>query len=339
MKKIHIVIPDLFLPQQLAAYACKDLHVPALQKLLARAQEMPSSADTLEAWLCAQFAVEGMALAPLTLQADGLAAGGAYWLRADPVAISTQRGQMVLQNNLVLQQSEAAQLCASLNAHFAAEGMQFVSPHPQRWYLQLQQAPQMQTHPLSRVVGADMHAHLPYGEDALHWHSVFNEIQMLFYEHAVNQAREQRGELAVSGLWLWGGGMLAQHVRSDFGAVAGNSELASALAKAAGLHLYDTAREMLAPTAQSRQLLVWESPRNALQAANLAQWRNALQQLETEFVAPLLAALAAGQLQQLTLEVLSEGGSRRFVLQRAALWKIWRRPRSLLHYAMQPVDD
>ena len=70
MKNVHIVIHDLFLPQQLAAYAAGDLRLPALEKMLARAQPSTLNIDTLEAWLCDYFSVD--AIAPLTLQADGV---------------------------------------------------------------------------------------------------------------------------------------------------------------------------------------------------------------------------------------------------------------------------
>jgi hypothetical protein len=336
MKKVHIVIPDLFLPQQLAAYASADLSLPALEKMLARAQEMPLPVDTLEQWLCDCFGVGGLAIAPLTLQADGMMPLDAYWLRADPVAISMQRNQMILQADTTLTANEAAQLCASLNAHFADEGLRFVSPHPQRWYLQLDKAPDMQTHPLSQVVGANVHAHLPYGADALHWHSVFNEIQMLFYEHAVNQAREQRGELPVNAVWLWGGGKAATNLRQPFALVAGDSELARAFAQAVGIPVLQPADPLLMSRAgqSGEMLLVWEGLRSALQSADIAKWRAAMYQFESCYAVPLLVALAAGLLEQITLDVLSEGASRRFVVTRASLWKLWRFPRPLLHYAL-----
>jgi hypothetical protein len=336
MKKIHIVIPDLFLPQQLAAYASADLSLPALEKLLARAQVEPLAVDTLETWLCDCFGVADLAIAPLTLQADGVMPLDAYWLRADPVAIGMQRDQMILQADVTLTANEAAQLCASLNAHFADEGLRFVAAHPQRWYLQLDKAPDMRTHPLSQVVGANVHAYLPYGVDALHWHSVFNEIQMLFYEHAVNQAREQRGEIPVNAVWLWGGGKAATNLRQPFALVAGDSELALAFAQAMDIPALVPAEPLLtAKAGQSGEvLLVWEGLRNALQSADIAKWRAAVLQFEGDFAVPLLAALAAGQLEQITLDVLSEGASRRFVLTRASLWKLWRLPRPLLHYAL-----
>ncbi len=336
MKKIHIVIPDLFLPQQLASYASKDLCLPALEKLLARSQGMPLDIDTLEAWLCESFGVGNMVIAPLTLQADGIQPTDAYYLRADPVGVSRQRDQVVLQADLALSEQEAAQLCASLNAHFAIDGLHFLAPHPQRWYLQLEHIPAMETHPLPQVVGADMHAHLPYGADALRWHSVLNEIQMLFYEHEVNLAREQRGEVAVSGVWLWGGGMLPEKILRPFTSVAGDSELAHAFASAAELPVLTHVATMPEGWAalDGDLLLVCEGLRSALQGADIGKWRTVVQQFEKNIAAPLLAALVAGKIEQITLDVLSEGASRRFVLKRTSLWKFWRRSRPLMYYAL-----
>jgi hypothetical protein len=337
MRKVHIVIPDLFLPQQLAAYANAELRLPALEKLLARAQVFPLKVDTLEAWLCERFGVDALAIAPLTLQADGVPAGADYWMRADPVAISMQRDEMVIWGDIALSSDEASHLCASLNAHFAVDGLRFVAPHPQRWYLQLQQAPVMETHPLPQVVGADMHAHLPYGADALRWHSVLNEIQMLFYEHAVNLAREQCGEPLVNGVWLWGGGKLTRPVRQPFAGAAGDSELASAFAHAAGVPFVPASAPLSAlwQEGDGEVLLVWEGLRGALQSANISGWRNSLLQFEKNYAEPLLQALSAGKIGQITLDVLSEGASRRFVLTRAALWRLWRLSRPLLHYSPQ----
>jgi len=336
MKKVHIVIPDLLLPQHLSVYASADLRLPALEKMLARARLASLEAQSLEACLCKRFGVDETAIAPLTLKADGVMPGMAYCLRADPVNISMQRDQSVLQADIGLMAEEAAQLCASLNAHFAVDGLRFIAPHPQRWYLQLDVTPQIHTYPLPQVVGADVHTHLPYGADALRWHSLFNEIQMLFYGHAVNMAREQRGEPVVSAVWLWGGGKLGRVLQQPYARVAGDSELARALAQADGnADLLNAGRGLAEGWAdeQGDLLLVYEGLRSALHRANLAEWRSAVQQFEKNYAAPVLAALAAGKIGEITLDVPSESASRRFILARPALWKIWRRPWSLLQYS------
>jgi hypothetical protein len=116
--------------------------------------------------------------------------------------------------------------------------------------------------------------------------------------------------------------------------VAGGSELASAFAQAAAIPVVQTAGQMLGSLGSGDCLLVWEGLRDALHRADIGKWRSALQLFEQDYAVPLLAALADGKIAQITLDVLSEGASRRFVLTRAARWKLWRLPKPLLRYAL-----
>jgi hypothetical protein len=336
MRSVHLVVPDLFLPQQVAVEACAGLALPALETLLARAQPAPLLTESLEAWLCEAFGVADQAIAPVTLRADAVAPGAAYWLRADPVHLRLQRDQLILQPDVPLTADEAAQLCASLNTHFAADGLRFFVPHPQRWYLQLDAAPDMSTHPLAQVAGRNVHAHLPQGADALRWHGVLNEIQMLLFEHAVNQAREARGELPINSVWLWGGGYATGELARPCAKVYGDSDLASAFAQAAGIpheSLPDHATRCVASD-DGDALIVWEGLRRALQHGDLHAWREGLQRFEQCCAEPLLGALRAGRIKRLTLDIPHAGAARRFVLTRGAVWKLWRRPKPLARYAV-----
>lgn len=136
MRNVDIVILDLFLPQEIAVDAYAGLHVPAIEKMLARAKpaSLPSeigSTGTFEEWLCRTFGIARQLdepIAPITLKADGMQPGTGYWLRADPVYLQMQRTQLSLHPDVPLNADEAAQLCASLNTHFAAEGLRFFCP-------------------------------------------------------------------------------------------------------------------------------------------------------------------------------------------------------------------
>jgi hypothetical protein len=329
MKNVQVVIPDLFLPSSLAAQAYDGLRLPALETLLARAREESLPQTTLEAWLCAAFGVEQAAIAPITLRADGVEAGAAYWLRADPAHLHLNRDQLILQADLPLSMGEAAELCASLNAHFADDGLHFAAPHPRRWYLRLSEAPAISTQPVGQVLGKNVHAHLPQGQDALRWHGLVNEIQMLLHEHPVNLAIDARGELPVNSVWLWGGGREAGNLLRPYASVGGDSELAAAFARSAGI-----AGEGWDAPGEGDALVVWEGPRRALQYGDIDLWRDALRQFESRHAAPLLSALRAGQLGRITLDALQKGAVYRYVLTRNAARKFWLRPKSLARHAL-----
>lgn len=353
MRSIHLLIPDLFLPQPVCAEACADLALPALLTLLARAQPSGLQPESLEAWLCDIFCVADQAIAPVTLRADSLDPGASYWLCADPVYLHLQRDQLILQAGVSLTSDEATQLCASLNAHFVEDGLRFFAPHPQRWYLQLDAAPEMNTHHLAQVVGRDVNGYLPQGADALHWHGVFNEIQMLLFEHAVNQAREARGELPVNSVWLWGGGRAIGKLARPYDKMYGDSDLANAFAQAAGMHYAAIPNDISQCVPDNEGvgvLMVWEGLRHALQEGDIHAWRENLLRFEYCCAGPLLDALRAGRIDRLTLDVTKSGNpqsskqdveltlpqtgaSRRFVLTRAAAWMLWRRSKPLAAYA------
>ena len=226
MRKVHLVVCDLFLPADIAAGVCADLRLPALEKMLARGAstgsartdvigQAPSTGSgrtggvgaSMENHLCELFDVScetGAPIAPVSAAFDGLSEG--CWLRADPVHLRLQRDQLILLPEVEVKAGEAAQLCAALNEYFAGQGMEFFAPHPQRWYVRLDQLPDIEAVPLSQAAGRNVHGLLPKGKEAPRWHQVFNEIQMLLFAHPVNEAREARGELPVNSLWLWGGG-------------------------------------------------------------------------------------------------------------------------------------
>lgn len=337
---LHLVIPGLFLPAPTAADACSGLDVHALQKVLARARIEPSSADSLEAWLCTVFGVAGLAIAPVTLQADGVAPGAAVWMRADPVHLLLRREQMVLQGGLRLSADEARALCASLNAHFAQEHLHFIAPHPQRWYVSMDAVPEMRALPLAQVVGRNIHKLMPQGADALRWNQLVNEIQMLFHEHAVNLAREVCGELAVNSVWLWGGGCRGGILARPFSKVWSDSELAAAFALAADIAhapLPLQAAQCM-PGANEAEggdvLVVWEGLRTALQMGDLHAWRVSLQDLEQRYIGSFLAALHKGKFARLVLHVPDADFAQSFVLSRGAAWKFWCRGMSLSGHGM-----
>jgi hypothetical protein len=338
MRTVHVVIPDLFLPQEVAKDVCSGLNLPALETLLARAQSEWLPANTLEGWVCTAFDVPDGAIAAVTLRSDGVDPGAAYWMRADPVYLNLQRDQLILQADIRLSTEEAARLCASLNAHFADDGLRFFAPHPQRWYLRLETAPDFMTYPVAQVSGKGIRQKLPYGPDAGYWHGVFNEVQMLFFEHGVNVAREARGESPVNSVWLWGGGRAIGQLKQPYQQIWSGNDLIASFAQGAGVPhaaLPDDIGVAL-KQADGKVLLFWDSLQRALQYSDLQAWRNSLQLFEQYCAAPLLSALRSGQIAHLTLDVLSsEGPNTRaghFTLTRARQWRVWRRRRPLAHW-------
>jgi hypothetical protein len=347
MRKVHLVVCDLFLPADIAAGVCADLRLPALEKMLARGAStkplvlgaVEGSARTgesasLEGLLCGMFGLpcqQDAPIASVSAAFDGL--GGGCWLRADPVHLRLQRDQLVLLPEVEVNADEAGQLCAALNEYFAGQGMAFFAPHPQRWYVRLDRLPGIETVPLSQAAGRNVRGLLPKGKEAARWHRVFNEIQMLLFAHPVNEAREVRGELPVNSLWLWGGGVNAP-LQKTYDCVSSDEALAGMFAAAAGIPFSNWPEQWRDEGNGGTQLLVWTGLRSALRHGDLDAWRAALQELETGYAQPLWQALRAGKISQLQVDILGGDRVRNLLLTRADAWAFWRRARPLAQYSM-----
>lgn len=355
---LQLLIPSLFWPETSAASPpeiYQDLPLPALATLLAKGvRTTESESQGMEAWLCRVFNIEKQLdwpVAPITLAADSVAVGRVtpaiandggcdppYWLRADPIHLRIERGQIVLADSQIFRISpeEAQEFTALLNRHFAGNNLTLLPLHPDRWYLRLAKTPALQTHPLSQVAGKNINHLLPSGADSMAWHGVFNEIQMLLHEHPLNQAREARGELAINSVWLWGGGIMPTVERNVYTKAWSNDVLTRALALASHTdfsELPPAANAWLQSAGCGNHLLVLDSLSGKTQYGDAYGWRESLKQLEHDWFAPLLAGLKQGRINRLTITAIGEHGSRNFSVNRGDLWKFWRTQKPLYAYA------
>lgn len=137
----------------------------------------------------------------------GNEAGSAYWLYAAPVHLVLQRDTFSLSEPvpLVLEADESAALTTALNKHFTSDGLAFFW-HENIWFLSLQTNPQLNTTAPQAAINKHINAFLPTGEGATKWAAFTNELQMLLFEHPINQAREAKGLPAINSIWCYGGG-------------------------------------------------------------------------------------------------------------------------------------
>lgn len=145
-------------------------------------------------------------IAPLAALGAGLEPGNAFVLRADPVTLIAGRDDVMLAGRVDdLTVTDAALMVATLNQHFATDGLTFHAPRPDAWFVTTAATAPSVTTALSEVNGP-IYAHLPRGDHAKVWRRWLSEIQMLLHEHPANAAREAAGFAPVTGVWLSGGG-------------------------------------------------------------------------------------------------------------------------------------
>jgi hypothetical protein len=341
-----LLIPYLFWPRETAGQVLHGLDLPGLTRLVSRARAERYPPLTSDAWLCQAFEVEKQhdwPVAPLTLNVDGGDPSYQYWLRADPVHLRLERERLVLMDSSVfdITEDEAHAIGAALNAQFSRDGIVFDIRAPKRWYVKIAKTPELVTRSISEVAGRDVQRNLPMGTDALVWHRVFNEAQMLLHGHAINQARERRGEPPVNSVWFWGGGTRPAVRGRHFNAVWTDDPLALSLAICADASVHDvptdagawmsSARD--ASDARSEHLIVINDLVPAARYRDAESWRSRLLQLETSWIRPLIEAVSAGALTRLTLVAPSAASCWRFEIGRRDLLKFWRGAKPLAAYA------
>jgi hypothetical protein len=300
----------------------------------------------VEGWLCQAFQVERQQdwpVAPLTLAIDGGDTGDAYWLRADPVHFRIERNRVLFIENALfdVNADEAQALVSSINEHFGGEGIVFHAPAPKRWYAKLQRTPNLVTRCASEAAGGDVQLFLPSGSDALYWHRLANEVQMLLHAHGVNSDREARGEPLVNSIWFWGGGVRTSVRGRPYDAIWSTDAVAVALAAGADLPATGSPADaeswlkdaQSAADDASSHLIVLDELAAASAHGDSGEWRDRLSALETRWFAPLVRALREGRIASLALIAPGPASCWRFDLTRTDLLKLWRRAKPLPTYA------
>jgi hypothetical protein len=310
----------LTIPGLLAPDTCVDAHasrLPHLTRLVATAGAVAKEPDGIGAALAPHFGIargNDWPLAAIRIKALGVDPGEAYWLAADPVTLAAGHDDVHLAGALHdLSADEAARLTATLNAHFAADGIRFVAPRPDAWFVRATHTPAITTRPLAAVPGRTLRDCLPQGDDARKWRRWQNEIQMLLHEHPVNAAREKDGRAPANSVWLSDGGVCPGRDPSHASiATWANGGIAAALAAHAGtpaLPLVDELGRILAVRQDHATLVVALEP-----GTRLAQ-------VERDFAAPASRALARGILDTVTLIGDGAGHAALWTARRGGAWQ------------------
>ncbi|MBK1693511.1 hypothetical protein CKO09_01990 [Chromatium weissei] len=310
--------------------------VPALDRLIGRATRRVAPAsftndDPLAAVLahCGVFdsTEREMPTAALSVLGEESAIDATgYWFHADPVHLRADRERLLCFAGAAIapNRAEADALVTLFNAHFANDGLQLIAPTPTRWYLRVAQPLQVQMPPLTQIQGRALETTLVRGADARRWHSLLNEVQMLFFNSAVNHARERQRRPVISGIWTWGGGELPV-VPSDVAIPAifiGEHSLLRGLARHFEReHLTLAQWRERVPIANS--LMYREELATALSAQDLTAWTTALLALNADLAATV-AQLRSGALTQMVINA-CYNNQLHVIRGRAVRWKFWQR--------------
>jgi len=342
MSDLDILLPFGLPPPELAPDLIRQLKTPALATLLGRARRVPqapewqrfdgfASALPHEAWLARQFGlaarlacsgsppVAQAAMAMFDLEPDN-----GTWFLLQPIHIHVARDHLVLtdQRQLPISGQEARALFALAEPLFTEAGMALRYGDAHTWFLRADGWGDLRTSTPDAACGHNIDIWMPRGAGERDWRKLQNEVQMHWHDHAVNQEREMRGQKPVNSLWLWGGTPSAMPpAQSRYTAAFNLPHWMGALGQSRDA----TAAQLLAAAPQ-QGLLVLDALLEAALAGDWGRWLEQMQKLESNWFAPLLAALKAGEIGSIALILSHNKELRSYRSSRMALRQFWLQP-------------
>ncbi len=334
MLGITLYVPGLF---DVEIEADRPTELATLELLLARGQKKPVRSIPHNAALCELFGYvhgvdEDIPMAAIGRLIDDEMRPEGYWMRADPVHLHADQKSISLLDvgNLSLTQHDALALAACVQQSFSELGWELEVPVPTRWYVKMDSKPQIRTTEIQAVMGKEIQQYLPTGADAVLWHRLMNEIQVQLHNADINKLREERGDLPVNSLWLWGTGTLPgllercwTRVYSDDNNTLGLSMLSNT----PGSPLPGTAGDIFIEDNRRADVLVVMSDFQTTMLQR-AQRRQQLLEFENNWCITLLDRLREGKLHSLSIITRKW----EFRINKLSMMKFWVRPTPFAHY-------
>lgn len=155
------------------------------------------------------------------------------------------------------------------------------------------------------------------------------EIEMWLHEHPINEARTRRGEMSVTGLWLWGGGPMpalrdtrpASEAHSDI--AFGNDAYLQGLCVSLGKKVFPLPQQLTDvfgyPEVRRAALVIEIGP--MLHSNSRWTFIDAIAQIDRAFIAPAVEALGAAKVERLVILA----NDHELTLRARDRFRLWRR--------------
>ncbi|MFL6692076.1 MAG: phosphoglycerate mutase [Ramlibacter sp.] len=218
---LHLLVPFAASEAPQARAALAALHLPHLERLLARLAPEPALDDGEQALSMPHEHVLADALglpgsdglrpwaAWQVLQAGGEPGpDGWAWITPCHWRLGTDHGVMHHPQDLRLDAQESQALLAAIRPYFEEDGIQLRYDGPTRWLARGALFATLPTASLDRVIGRVIHPWMARGDAGRPLRRLQQEMQMLLYTHPVNEERSRGGLLPVNSFWASGTGAL-----------------------------------------------------------------------------------------------------------------------------------
>lgn len=251
---------------------------------------------------------------------------GSQWWHCDPIHIDVGRDELLVGRAADAQMTEtdADALATEADAVLREHDARLKRLRHDAWFVQADRAWRLETVPLSAARGRPLGACLPAGADAAHWRKVLTEIQVRWHQHAVNDAREQRGLQPVNGVWLHGGGAWAPLPRAPFATIVSGDAVLRGWALAAGLPPAALHDDDATPDSNGDAVSLWTDLLEPASFESWGVWVERLRDIEARLGRLRDRAFGAG-FDRIELVLGGRRGARVLTLRQRDALRCWRR--------------
>jgi hypothetical protein len=127
------------------------------------------------------------------------------------VSPSQNGAALLTANQLEISQQESVSLFESARGVFLHYGYELrPGRHPARWIVTLPDGLYPASVSPALVANTNVNEWWPQDTASRPWRQLVNELQMTWYDHPVNLARNAQGQAAINSIWLYGGATTSQ---------------------------------------------------------------------------------------------------------------------------------
>jgi hypothetical protein len=357
MAHISLVLPFALPVPEFASDLVRALEAPALAALLSRASNasfhpLEASARALphELWIARALGLaHGTApgIAASAMRGYGLDPLDGTWFIVNPAHIQISHSHLMLGDTrqLGLDAADSRALFETARACCEEAGHALLYGAPDTWFLRADEWEGIQTASPDAAVGMNLTDWVPAGPQSRAFRKLQNEVQVSWYTHPVNAARESRGQAPINSIWPWGAASVAaEHAQKLVARAAGKlapRPLVSTYAAPGWLDALadqrlDDLNGILAKLsagkpasgdeAEGGHMLVCGGAAAPAIAADWHGWLQIMHHYEEALFAPLLTALKQGRIKSLRLVLSHRDGHLDTTTTPMAQRKFWRRP-------------
>ena len=345
MTEIDILLPFGLPPQELAGDLLKELDTPALALLASRTKSGDVSHETIdefqralphEYWMARRFGLEdglrkngSPPIARALMTAMHIEPQPGTWFILQQVHINIARDHLVLTDprQLALSDDESRALFDVAAPLFAEAGKRLLYGNASTWFTEAEDWRGLETSSPDAASGHNIDIWMPKGERERDWRKVQNDVQMHWFNHAINEAREARRLKPVNSVWLWGGPAHTAHDKSRHYDKAFNlSGSMQAFREFVPGHAEAVDAAALLSSAEERNMLLLDTLLEPALANDWASWLANMKHLEENWFAPLLQSLKSGKIDRVSLIATHDSRISRFTATRLSLRKFWVKP-------------